>query len=224
MAFHPAQTWKERGLQVKALQCKCKSILNNLKLPRDDARALGMINVGSICLTLAEVPFKIFHEVETKEGRPKVMKLLGLRTIVDLEKTLIDFDNNIKCSFVTMVQFALENCIEHVLDAIPGEKACRTFSQSCRHLIQITNLADPDIKYSILMVPARIRNSLHAGGIPGHGSKSVEVDGVQYVFEKGKRIACASWSHLIHSFSHGLDIYEEMLCSPIVKSISQIPI
>ena len=32
------------------------SILNKLKLPKDDARALGMIHFGSLCLTLAELP------------------------------------------------------------------------------------------------------------------------------------------------------------------------
>lgn len=219
MAFLRAQTWKERGLRAKALQGKCNSILNKLKLPKDDARALGMIHFGSLCLTLAELPLKLFHEAETKNGRPMVMKIFGLQTVEHINTTLGDLVYNAPIAFVTVVQFALENCIERVLDAIPGEKAFGRFSTSSRRLIEVTNLADPDTKHTILMVPAWIRNSLHTGGIHSHESKTIEIDGAQYVFERGKRIACASWSHLIHAFDHGLDIYGEMLCSPKVKMI-----
>ncbi len=223
MAFHLAGTWKQRGLQAKALQHKYNDILGKLGLPRDDARALGIRHVGGLCATLAELPLKLFHEAESKDGRPMLMKILGLRKVDDMETLLGDLVYNANIAFVTTIQFALENCVERVLDSIPGEKGCGGFSKSVRRLIQVVNLNDPDTKYRILMVPAWMRNSLHANGIHSGSSKSVDIDGAQYIFEKGRRVGCASWSHVLHAFDHGLDIYEEMLCSPIVKSIRWIP-
>lgn len=223
MAFHCAKTWKERGLRVKALQKKCKIILEKLDLPRDDARALGIIHVGSLCSTLAELPLRLFHEAESREGPPRLMKVLGFRTVDDMETVLSDLVLNALIAWVTTTQFALENCVESVLDAIPGEKKRGGFSKGVRRLMQVANLENLDTKYEILMVPAWIRNSLHAVGIHNGGNKRVDIDGAQYVFEKGERVACASWSHIFHAYNHGLDIYEEMLCSPMVKAIARIP-
>jgi hypothetical protein len=223
MAFHRAKTWKERGLRAQALQNKCSSILERLQLPRDDARALGIVHVGSLCSTLAELPLRLFHEAESREGAPRLMKVLGYRTVDDMEIVLKDLVLNALIAWVTTTQFALENCVESVLDAIPDEKKRGSFSKSVLRLIQVANLEDPDTKYEILMVPAWIRNSLHAVGIHNRDSKSVDIDGVQYIFEKGERVACGSWSHIFHAYDHGLDIYEEMLCSPRVKAIIRIP-
>lgn len=223
MAFHPAKTWEERGLQVQTLKDKCNDLLQKLHLPKDDARTLGIVHVRQFCNTLAAVPIKLSQNAEIRENVPIIMKILGLNNPNDLNTCLGDLNDNAKASFVTVVQFALENCVKRVLYAIPGEKARGGFSKSCRRLIEVTKLADPSIKYEILMVPARIRNSLHAGGVPSRGSNPVDIDGERYVFENGKRVACASWSHLIHAFYHGLYIYEEMLCSPKVKMIPRIP-
>jgi hypothetical protein len=74
------------------------------------------------------------------------------------------------------------------------------------------------------MVPAWIRNALHSVGIHGRASKTIVVDGEYYKFEKGKRLSCATWSHLMHCLLNALDIYEEMLCSSVVTSISRIDV
>ena len=152
------------------------------------------------------------------------MRLFGIREVETLESWLSDLNKNAKLSFITMIQFALENCIKCVLNALPGEKGFKKFSKSSLRLIEVTNIGDNEAKHQILLVPAWIRNTLHAAGIHRYSSKTVTVGGVSYVFEKNQRFSCASWSHLFHALQHVLDIYEEMLCSPIVSSVEKIDI
>jgi len=121
-----------------------------------------------------------------------------------------------------MTQFALENCIERVLDAIPGEKAQGTFSKSSLRLLDVAKIADHQTKHDILMVPAWIRNALLSADFHDPSSKAVVIDEEVYEFENGKKLSCASWSHLMHCLLSALDIYEEILCSSIIAAISKI--
>ncbi len=222
--FYLAKTWEERGLQIQAIKDKCNHILEKLALPNDDARAEGIIHVRQFCNTLAAVPIKLQQNAEIRGNVPIIMQLLGLQCPEHLKSCLGDFNKNAKASFITSAQFALENCIERVLDALPGEKAQGKFSKSSLRLLQVTKVADHQTKHEILMVPAWIRNSLHSAGIHSRASKTIVIDGECYKFEKGKRLSCASWSHLMHCLSNALDIYEEMLCSSVVSSISKIDV
>ncbi len=220
--FYLAKNWKERGLQIQTVKDKCNHILKKLDLPNNDARAEGIIHVRQFCNTLAAIPIKLQQNAEIRRNVPVIMQLLGLQHIEHLKSCLGDLNKNAKTSFITMTQFALENCIERVLDAMPGEKAQRTFSKSSLRLLEVTKVANHQSKHEILMVPAWIRNSLHSACIHSRASKTVVIDGEFYKFEKGKRISCASWSHLMHCLLNALDIYEEMLCSSVVNSISKI--
>ena len=222
--FHLAKNWKERSLQMQDVKDKCNHILKKLALPNNDARSEGIIQVRSFCNTLAAVPIKLQQNAENRRNAPVIMQLLGLQCIEHLKSCLIDLNKNAKVSFITMTQFALENCIERVLDAIPSEKAQGTFSKSSLRILEVTKVADYKTKHEILMVPAWIRNSLHSACVHGRASRMVVIDGESYNFEKGKRISCGSWSHLMHCLLNALDIYEEMLCSSVVTSISKVNI
>lgn len=133
--FYLAKTWKERGLQIQAVKDKCNHILEKLALPNDDTRAEGIIHVRQFCNTLAAVPIKLQQNAEIRKNVPIIMQLLGLHRPEHLKSCLGDLNKNAKLSFVTMTQFSLENCIERVLDAIPGEKAQGTFSKSSLRLL-----------------------------------------------------------------------------------------
>jgi hypothetical protein len=220
--FYLAKSWKERGLQVQNLKDKCTLILEKLALPNDDARAQGVIHVRQFCNTLAAVPIKLQQNAEKPSNVPVIMQLLGLQHAKHLKSCLADLNKNAKVSFITMTQFALENCIERVLDAIPYEKAQGTFSKSSLCLLKVTGVAEHQTKHEIIMVPAWIRNTLHSACIHSLASKTIVIDGESYKFEKGKRPSCALWSHLTHCLLNALDIYEEMLCSSVVTSIPKI--
>jgi len=66
------------------------------------------------------------YEADEKERARKALS--DLLRASDLDKTLDDWKDNTKCSFVTMVQFALENSTKAVLQAIGGEVS-RSFSK-----------------------------------------------------------------------------------------------
>jgi hypothetical protein len=220
--FCLAKTWKERGLQIQAVKDKCNHILGKLALPNDDVRAEGIIHVRQFCNTLAIVPIKLQQNAEIRRNVPVIMQLLGLQHRDHLKSCLGDLNKNAKVSFITMTQFALENCIECMLDALPREKAQGTFSKSSLRLLAATKVADHQTKHDILMVPAWVRNTLHSGGIHSRASKTIVIDGESYDFEKGKRLSCASWSHLVHCLLNALAIYEEMFSSSVVASIPKI--
>jgi len=222
--FYLAKTWKDRLEQMQALKDKCNSIVDKLALPRDDIRTVGLIHVRQFCNTLAAIPMKLQQNAEISKLRPAVMSILGISNVNDLKLCLCDFNKNSKTSFVTMAQFALENCVARVLKAI-DKKPANSFTVNIDQLTKATELADIDKKRNILKVPARIRNSLHAGGIHGgdRGPAEVDIDGVQYRFVKGHRVVGASWSHIFHVYSHCLDIYEEMFCSLRVRAKELIP-
>ncbi|MBW7992523.1 MAG: hypothetical protein FVQ84_21250 [Planctomycetes bacterium] len=222
--FYLAKTWKERGLQIQAVKDKCNHILEKLDLPNGDARAKGIIHVMQLCNTISAVPIKLQQNAEIRGNVPIIMQLLGLQQPKDLESCLDGLNKNAKLSFITMTQFAIENCIERVLDAIPGEKAQKTFCKSSLRLLEATKVDDHKNKHKILMVPAWIRNTFHSACIHSRASKTVIIDGESYKFEKGKGLSCGTWSHLMHCLSNALDIYEEMLCSSIVTSISNIDV
>ncbi len=220
--FCLAKSWEERGLQIQEVKDKCNNILAKLALPNDDARAEGIIHVRQFCNTLAAVPIKLQQNAGIRGKVPIIMQLLGLQSLEGLKSCLGDLNKNAKVSFITMTQFALENCIGRVLDALPGERSQGTFNNSTLRLLKVAKVADRQTKHDILMVPAWIRNSLHSAGIHRRASKSVLVDGEPYIFEEGKRLSCGSWSHLAHCLSNALDIYEELLCSSVVTSISKV--
>jgi hypothetical protein len=222
--FALAKNWKERGLQVKAVKDKCNHILEELGLPNDDGRAQGFIHVRQFCNTLAAVPIKLQQNAEIRRNVPAIMQLLGLQRVEHLKSCLGDLNKNAKLSFITMTQFALENCIECVLDAISGEKAQGSFSKSSLRLLEATRVGNHQSKHETLMVPAWIRNTLHSACIHRRASKTVVIDGESYKFEKGMRLSCGSWSHLMHCLLNALDIYKEMLCSCVVTSISKIDV
>lgn len=222
MTFQKATSWQERGLQIQKVKDKCNYIIGCLNLPEDDARSLGIIHVRQFCNTLAFAAIKMQQKAENNKYLPIFRDLFDFKNIKDLKSFLGDSNLNFKTSFVTMVQFALENCIERVLDSLPGKCGLNNFSRTSRCLIDTLELNNPEQKHELIMVPAWIRNTLHAGGIHKKPDKNVIIDGEPYIFKENQRFGCASWSHIFHAFLHSLDVYEEILCSKQVKAIKRI--
>ena len=222
MAFHKATSWKERGLQLQAVKDKCNTLVQQLGLPDDDARAVALIQVRQFCNTLAAVPIKLQQNAEIGANAPVIMQILGVPNIKDLLSVLEDLNQNAKASFVTMVQFALENCVDRILHSLATGEKGGYFSANSKALIDLAGLSRPDQKHQLLLVPAWIRNSLHAGGIHRKSTRTIVVDGEEYRFEKGQRVECASWSHLFHVVGHALDVYGEILLSDSVAGLRRV--
>jgi hypothetical protein len=224
MAFTPASNWRERGLQAQAIKDKCNSIISRLRLPRDDARGQAMVHVRQMCNTLGAVPIKLQQSAENPRNVPALLSLLGLSSVPDLQSVLRDLNKNAKVSFLTTVQFALEPCIEQVLDALPGESRTFRLGRTAARLVLVAGVEPAQAKLDRLRLPAWMRNTLHNNGIHLHESKRLVVDGEAYVFLKGQRLECGSWSHIFHAVMCALDVYEEIFASATVSQLRHIPV
>ena len=80
------------GLQIHAVKDKCNHILSELSLPKDDARAEGIIHVRQFCNTLASVPIKLQQNAERPNNVPIILRLLGLQRVEDLKTCLGDLN------------------------------------------------------------------------------------------------------------------------------------
>ncbi len=221
MTFTEAQSWQDRGLQMQNIKDKCNAIIDKLSLPEDDARTQGMIHVRQMCNTLAHVPIALQHQAESNADL--IREILLISDIEGLENVLRDLNANSKLSFITVIQFAFENCIKTILEAL-GEQAPKSFYESARKIIEITQIPDPDTKRIILMIPANMRNALHRNGIHTKPDIApISIDGATYEFRQGQRPNCGSWSHLSHIIFEVLNIYEEILTASTITRISHIP-
>jgi hypothetical protein len=222
MVFKQANSWKERGLQLQAIKDKCNEILQTLNKPENDARAKGMIHVRQICNTIGAVPIKLLQNAEIPNNVQVILQLLGLTKEKDLQSILSDFNSNSKASFITMVQFVLENCIMQVIEST-GEKPAGKFYKDAKHILHLCKIEQLECKLEIIILPAYIRNTLHANGVHKWPSKTIILDGEEYKFEKDKRVNCGSWSHMFHAVFHSLGIYEEIFKSDEISRIQYIP-
>ena len=225
MKFIEAKTWKERGLQVQNVKDKCNAIISALNLPDDDIRTQGMIHVRQCCNTLAAIPIKLQQNAKISQNVPLIMEILGLSDASSLELVLKDLNANAKVSFLTVVQFALENSAKQVVETLSGQDAPIRFKKIVENLIDLTGISSPQNKQNkldLLLVLAYLRNTLHANGVQRKPDVTIMVDGEAFVFEQDKRIDCTSWSHILFALYHSLSVYEEMYLSPTVKAVTFI--
>lgn len=222
MPFREATTWRERGLQIQEIKDKCNSIIDSLNLVESDARVQGMIHVRQLCNTLAVIPIKLQQNAENPNNIPVILSLLGLSNIDDLSRILQDFNANSKVGFITVVQFALENCIVRIINAIPGENPQINFNQNAELIIRLSGIPEVEHKLELMILPAWIRNTLHANGIHNRSNRIIVVDGESYIFERGQRIVCGTWSHLFHVIFHSLVTVEEIFMSDRIRAIERI--
>jgi len=204
------------------LKDKCNSIIKLIDLPDDDIRVMAIIHVRQFCNTIAATAIRMQYMASNNDNIPILMQLYGVKEVDHIKSILTDLNPNLKISFITMVQFALENCLERVLCALPRERGQNAFSKTLKKIINVLELEHPEEKHTLLMVPAWIRNTLHAGGIHTKADVQVTIGGENFIFQQGKRVECASWSHIFYVLLKSLDVYKEILTSEFVTAIEKI--
>lgn len=210
MKFKYTKKWNEILQQLDEVKTKCNNIIKRLErkgISMSDPRREGMIHVRQCCNTIAFVPIRLLKQIEC--GRKnEVMEILELNDS-DLKSCLGDLKKNAKISFITIVQFALENCIGRIIEDKTGKKPPSKFKDKCKKIIELSGISDRrKVKFNRLMLLAYIRNTLHSGGIHRWGSLKRKIKGVSYTLKKGKTVDCASWGHIFFLLWHSLDLYE----------------
>lgn len=120
-------------------------------------------------------------------------------------------------------QFQAENGLRNLLTAIEPQNRSNKFYQIAGRMIELAELQDGDSKKQVLMVPAHLRNSMHANGVH-HGYRGQDtittVAGVVYEFRHGQRVSCGGWGHVVHALTASLRVLEEIVMSPIVSQLA----
>lgn len=218
--FIEATNWKERGLQQQKVKDICNMIIEELSLPEDDARIQGIIHVRQMCNTTSHIALALQHQAEA--NALLVSKILLLGDEKDIEGILKDFNSNSKGAFVTLTQFALENCIKAIIEAM-DVPVPTSFYGAAKRIVEIADISNPEVKRHILLIPANIRNALHRNGIHTKASiPAIMLNGATYEFKQGERVKCGSWSYIFHILLHVLEIYYEILSSEAIRKIPHV--
>lgn len=211
-SFKRANTWRERRHQMLKVKNKCNEIIGKLEgtgLSEDDPCIEGMIHVRQCCNTIAFVPIQLLKQVECG-GKNEIMTILELNAS-GLKSCLKDLKDNAKISFITIVQFALENCIGRIIEDKTGKKPPFKFKDKCENIITFAGISDiKKVKLNRLMLLAYIRNTLHSGGVHKKKSVTITIQGKRYVLKKDRKVSCATWSHIFFALWHSLEVYSRI--------------
>jgi len=180
-------------------------------------------NLSMIFQTLIYTKFQrevFVDEVDSENKKiEKYLKGLGERNLYGF---LDQFDVYNRATFATLFNFQFEMIFKDLLEEMNIEPESDGYYFTVKSLVNeiYSDEEEKTKKRRILMTMAQIRNSLHRGG--KHTSKNefeIELGGVQFKFETGKRINQSSWGHLIIISNAMLAVLIEILSSQKVKDI-----
>lgn len=127
---------------------------------------------------------------------------------------------------VLETQFQIENGFRSLLRVLEPAGQASKFYQIARRMLELAQVQDVDAKKGVLMVPAHLRNSMHANGVH-HGYQGQDtittIDGVVYEFRHGQRVSCGGWGHIIHALTASLCVVQEILTSLAVTQLEFVP-
>lgn len=210
---------------LSQLKLKIEDILAAIDLPEGDIRRWCMIEIRTLCNTIGYIPLVLCYAYENAIETRKVEMgyMLGVTDQKELVQGLLDpFNITAKASFVTMVQFSLENVIAKILEAL-GYCSKESFSQNISSIIHHSGLTQSQEKLERAMIPACLRNTLHRDGYHTKEDRIVKIGFVTYEFIKDQKAQCASWGHIFYLFLNILSIYQELFLSQRISRIKMIP-
>lgn len=221
--------------EIRKLHLRLAEMFQIENYPKLDARGLGIMN----CARIVQVAFMIMHlvfncssssdperdRIITTTDNPEreklifVSKLLGLSSPTNLGPGVSDIEIFTKLSLVPLFQFQVENLFKNLLRELGESNIPSQYYRIVKKLLEVLDIEDIATKLDILSIPANIRNSLHANGIHHGRAVVVDVNGISYSFQDGKKVSCAGWLHITNIFHAVVDIIEEILHSSKVRAI-----
>lgn len=226
MTFNnPDPTYGAQADRVAALYDKATDVRDKYRRGETDARhvhlnAVASAAAGAICV------LRLLHWAKSEGGEAQFIAAIRLPTPELINMAAEDMLRMARLSLLVDSQFQIEALFTNITKATGAPPARNGFFVAARAALQAAGVSDQGQKLAILMVPAHIRNCLHSNGVhhahPGANTALV-VDGVDFNFEDGKRVVCASWFHIVTSLSASLEIVDEILASPAVSRLGVIP-
>ncbi|MEK7524528.1 MAG: hypothetical protein AAB588_05885 [Patescibacteria group bacterium] len=200
---------------IKSLVDTCTSIIGKHKYSDEDIRTITFANIRGIAYSSLGIT-NLLHSwvIGNEQIKQVIPQLLGMSEVTTRTVKLMgdDIAKTAKLSLILLCQFQIENLICLMANAIGATSKKKGFYDKVSSLIKSLELDSKKIEE--LNVPALIRNSLHSNGIHhSYDGKdfSITLQGVDYEFLNGKKVSCASMTHIAHSLENSLEILDEIL-------------
>ena len=228
MPYLPVKSYREIATRLVPIQAHIQLIYENLGYPQDpnpirlmDARSATL----SILLSETAMNVMILNILASvNEGLVSEETFRSMIGHQDRSVSLAYIANQLshyhRLSWVTMIQFRIENMLANIL-VVLGKKVTRSYHSNVKALLDLLHLENKERKLDILNVLQNIRNCLHNNGVHNNKSTSIIIDDTPFVFEKGRQVNCAGWEHIIIAFEASLIVLEKILNAPQVKAISE---
>jgi len=213
------------GIQISEENLN-KVISNFLKFFKECGFAEGdnrHYNLSMIFMTLLYIKFQreTFVE-EVNNQNKKIEKYIQGLGEKNINGFLDQFDIYNRATFASLLNFQFEMIFKGLLEELNIKPESDDYYFIVKSLVNeiYSDEEEKTKKRRILLTMAQIRNSLHSSG--KHTSKyefEIEMSGIQFKFEIGKKIDQASWGHLIIIANAMFDVLREILTSQKIKDI-----
>ena len=138
---------------------------------------------------------------------------------VNIKQTELIMFDHLRLGFMTLVHFKIDNLFHNILKHLNSLPEKTGYWNLTDEILAQCALSKTGTEKQMLTAFANLRNSLHGNGIHKTDSLSIQIDGTTFEFVKGKRVECASWSHIIILLNSNVDILKTILLSPKVINI-----
>lgn len=222
-------SYRQIATRLVPVQAHIRLIYDNLGYPAEDNPSRFMdVRSDTLSTLLSETAMNvmilnILASVEEGTVDPHLFRrMIGHQdTAVSVGHITRRLSHYHRLLWVTMIQFRIENMLVNILAVLDKNKVNRSYHSNAKTLLELLALPDKERNLDKLMVLQNIRNSLHSNGIHNNKTMSITLDGMSFVFEKGKGVSCAGWNHIITAFEAVLIVIGKILSAPQVKSISE---
>lgn len=215
------KSFKDRSLCIKNLIDKCTEIIERHKYSDEDIRTITFANIRGLAYPAIGIT-NLLDSWANGEDKIKgiIPLLLGMTTLDQKSVTLMgdSMASTTKLGLIALAQFQIENFINCITKTLGIQASKQGFYDKASNLISFLKIEIQ--KAEELNVPALIRNSLHSNGIhSGYKGRDSEINiqEVLYSFLHGKKVSCASITHITHALENSLEILDEIIDHPEVK-------
>lgn len=185
-----------------------------------DSMQLDMLAVRNWIIALNSLANKCManDKLDEKEFLESVGSIKPLK---DTEDIMYKF---LRLGLLAPIHFKIDNLFYNILRKlgnIPKDKQGnekKSFWSLTDAISSEVNLTK-DEKGS-LIVFSYLRNSLHNNGMHRYGNNlSINIQGLDFKFEKDQKVECASWEHIIVALDVNIGVIDKILLSPKIYNI-----
>lgn len=123
-------------------------------------------------------------------------------------------------ALVTLTHFNIDNLFYNTLRAVGEDpNKNKSFGQNMEALLRQAGFPKDGTEGDALKAFSQVRNSYHNNGIHRNADFHATVAGVSFDFNKGCKVECASWSHILHLLEVVVKVLGSILSSANIRGI-----